>query len=312
MKESINISLNPSYFCNLRCSFCYLSDNQLGDKLKLAPEILYSRLEEISLHRKIEHIDLYGGEIATLESNYLDSLLDTIRAFYRDKINIISNLTLVKPFLLREDVELSVSWDYFAREKFEQTYGNMLSLPKKFHVLILASDKLINMTDHEFEDFIRLLSALPNIQTVEIKPFSSNQHHPQKVSFRAFEVWVQRWLERKDQFPFEFINEKKIISSLDGEYSSWSDDHIYITPGGKFAVLEFDSLNREFFLEISSFDKYLKWIEDEKIKIQSNTFCRDCKYLGRCLSEHLQPVFEMSASCNGFYNLLNWWESERL
>lgn len=312
MKETINLSINPSYFCNLRCSFCYLSDSQLGDKKKISSEALYSKLEEISLYRKIEHIDLYGGEIAFLDDAYLKEIISVMRLFYHDKINIISNLTKVHPLFLSEDVELSVSWDYFARERYEKAYENMQNLPRNFHILILASDKLIRMSDHDLAEFIRLLSQLPNLSSVEIKPFSANQFHSQNITHKDYELWVQKWIMRSNEFPFEFINEKKIIDSLESSYSAWSDDHLYITPEGHFSVLEFDSSNREYFLQVDSFQDYLNWANKEKESVSSNTFCSQCKYLGRCLSEHLQPIKNMDSSCNGFFNLLSWYENERL
>lgn len=312
MKETINLSINPSYFCNLRCSFCYLSDSQLGDKKKISPEALYSKLEEISLYRKIEHIDLYGGEIAFLDDAYLKEIISVMRLFYHDKINIISNLTKVHPLFLSEDVELSVSWDYFARERYEKAYENMQNLPRNFHILILASEKLIRMSDQDLAEFIRLLSQLPNLSSVEIKPFSANQFHSQNITHKDYELWVQKWIMRSNEFPFEFINEKKIIDSLESSYSAWSDDHLYITPEGHFSVLEFDSSNREYFLQVDSFLDYLNWANREKESVSSNIYCSQCKYLGRCLSEHLQPINNMDSSCNGFFNLLSWYENERL
>lgn len=312
MKETINLSINPSYFCNLRCSFCYLSDSQLGDQKRISPDALYSKLEEISLYRKIEHIDLYGGEIAFLDNNYLKDIIAVMRLFYHEKINIISNLTKTHPLFLSDGVELSVSWDYFGRDRFEKAYENMQNLNRDFHILILASEKLIRMKDEELNEFIRLLSQLPNLSSVEIKPFSANQFHSQNVSFKDYELWVKRWIEKSHQFPFTLINVKKILASLTGNYSSWSDDHLYITPEGHFSVLEFDSSNKEYFLQVNTFQDYLDWANKEKESVSSNTFCSQCKYLGRCLSEHLQPIKDMDSSCNGFFNLLSWYENERL
>ena len=68
MKE-ITVSINPSYFCNFRCNFCYLTPEQLGDQKRISMIDLNNRLQEITLKRNITWVDLYGGEIGALKKN---------------------------------------------------------------------------------------------------------------------------------------------------------------------------------------------------------------------------------------------------
>ncbi len=56
------ISINPWYYCNFDCDFCYLTKDQLNDKTLLPLDILSKRLAEITTHSKIDMVDLYGGE----------------------------------------------------------------------------------------------------------------------------------------------------------------------------------------------------------------------------------------------------------
>jgi hypothetical protein len=88
--------------------------------------------------------------------------------------------------------------------------------------------------------------------------------------------------------------------------NSFSDDHVYITPSGKFGVLEFDLNDNEYFLELDSFEKYLEWCLIEKSRIYKNQFCSNCEFSGKCLSEHLRKVTSLDDSCNGFHNLIKW------
>ncbi|MBL7557230.1 MAG: radical SAM protein [Bdellovibrionaceae bacterium] len=309
--ESISLSINPSYYCNFRCDFCYLSEAQLSSSQRITPDELYSRLLEISMHRKISHIDLYGGEIGILPSSYLDQIKKIMRYFYQGPISVITNLKVINPFFASADVDLSVSWDYLARESHAEVYENMKKLGRPFHVLMLASRKLIDIDDSSLNVLWEKLNGLPNLQSLEIKPYSKNPHHPQEVSFIQFENWVKKWVSQVNQFPFEFINLKKIEKSLSGNVSAWSDDHVYITPSGKLAVLEFDANHNEFFMPLNSMDEYFAWTDLEKRKINSNQYCSKCEYLGSCLSEHLQEVVTLSNSCNGFKNLLDWYKNER-
>jgi len=67
--KKITVSINPSYFCNFRCRFCYLTPEQLGDQKRIDLRDLDRLLEEITKHREIDWIDLYGGEIGALKKN---------------------------------------------------------------------------------------------------------------------------------------------------------------------------------------------------------------------------------------------------
>ena len=43
-------------------------------------------LAEVSAHREINHIDLYGGEIGILKKEQLKNITEVIRLYYKDKI----------------------------------------------------------------------------------------------------------------------------------------------------------------------------------------------------------------------------------
>lgn len=310
-QPAITLSINPSYLCNFRCSFCYLSKEQLGNPEVLDNEKLFRLLSEVASKRKIEHIDLYGGEVALIPKAKLSKMLETISFFYPKKINIITNLSLINPLFLTDKITLSVSWDFIARERHHQVYLNMLSLKKDFHILILASEELIEMEEKALEEMIHLLNQLPYLRTVEIKPYSSHPHSSQIIKYDRYENWILKWIRKSSSFKFEFMNLTKIKDAFDKKYSSWSDDHLYLTPHGRFAVLEFNEQYEEYFLELNHFEDYLNWSNKEKKTIVENKFCQSCNYLGHCLSEHLQNISSMENSCNGFKGLLDWYSNNR-
>lgn len=309
--DSISLSINLSYYCNFRCNFCYLSDQQLSTSERITPSLLFEKLQEIGSHRKIVHVDLYGGEVGLLPTAYLEEIYKIIRIFYSAPISVITNLSHIHPFFLKDDVDLSVSWDYIARQSHEKVFANIKSLAKPIHILMLASRKLLDITDQEFSDLHVLLGQLDNVVSLEIKPYSKNKHHLMDVTFNEFENWVKKWIQLKPQYSFEFINETKIRQSLQRQYKSWSDEHLYITPDAKLAVLEFDINDLEYFMELDSIHDYFSWAKLEKEKVTNNLYCSKCSYLGSCLSEHLQNVKSMEHSCNGFRGLLDWYKNER-
>lgn len=305
--QNINLSINPTYLCNFRCNFCYLTKEQLSDEKILNLKKLEQCLLEIAQFRNIKHIDLYGGEIGLLSEAYLNQTKLQIKRFSSQPINIITNLSTIHPFFLEDDIDLAVSWDYNCRQNHKKVLQNIISIRKDVHILMLASPQMLNWPDSTIDEVIQIFSDTPNVTTIEIKPYSSNQANQFKHTDEDFENFIIKWLLKKDSFHFEFINEHLIKESIHLQRNSWSDDHLYITPNGKIAVLGFDKDNHEFFQELNKFSDYLSWCQDEKIKINQNQTCNNCQYHGHCLSEHLREVYPEDISCSGFKNLLNWY-----
>jgi len=301
--KPITVSINPSYFCNFRCDFCYLTTEQLGDQKKIPLEILDQKLKEISKVRKIDWIDLYGGEIGALKKDYFYGLKDVIRRYYNDKINIITNLSMLHEGFFENDFYLGVSYDFEAREKSDLVYNNMFYSSVPIAVLILASEKVLKMN---VNDMIQKMNLCSSIESVEIKPYSINQANAQSVTHKDFELFVQKWIESTIIKRFDFINEGNIIKSLKKEYNAFSNNHVYITPNGNFAVLEFDENDKEYFLELNSIKEYVEWAEQEPINNVSD-ICRKCKYYGHCLTEHYRYVKDLDNGCNGYKGLLDYY-----
>lgn len=295
--NSINLSINPTYLCNFRCNFCYLTEEQLSDSNKLNLNKLENTLHQISKSRKIQMVDIYGGEISLLNEDYLNSLDSTIRKYTND-INVITNLYKINKYFLREDIQLSVSFDFEAREKSNFILNNILKIDKDISILMLASRNLLNIN---IDRIVSVLNNLSNVKSLEIKPYSSNQNNQHSITYKEFEEFVTGFLYK--DMNFEFVNRSNIEDCLSKLSNSFSDDHLYITPNNKLAILEFDNNNNEYFLELDNIDDYDKWCEKEKEKVFSS-LCGKCEFIGNCLTEHYRPVHSIEDSCNGFINLL--------
>jgi sulfatase maturation enzyme AslB (radical SAM superfamily) len=302
----MNVSINPWYYCNFRCDFCYLTPEKLSDKSLLGLDVLAKRLDEIASHSSIDQIDFYGGEIGLLPKKYFQEMKELCQLYRPSGLNIISNLSMINEIVTDSDCSLSVSYDFNAREDNDRVWKNMALLTKPFSVLILASDTLIKNDPNEM---IFNLNLLSNITSVEIKPYSTNQANQQGVTFKHFEEFIKQWITSPVEKKFTFVNEYLIQESIDGQRNSFSDDHVYITPSGNYGVLEFDLNDNEFFLEYSSLEEYLEWCEIEKRRVNKNKFCSNCDYFGSCLSEHLREVKNLDNSCNGFKLLMDWYRN---
>ena len=298
----MNLSINPTYFCNFRCDFCYLTPEQLGDQKKIAPEKLDKLLSEVTSFEKIDHVDLYGGEIGAIKRKYYEEIKDVIRKHYDGMININTNFSMLDDRFFADDITLSVSYDFDAREKSDLVFQNMMMSPKPISVLVLASSKVISLN---VDEMIQRLNLINSIISVEIKPYSTNQANTFEITHKDYENFVIKWLESPIQKNFQFINYDNIVDSYNKDYNAWSDDHVYITPNGKFGVLEFDKDDNEYFLELPSFSSYQQWAWQEK-RTQS-TVCVNCTWFGHCLTEHYRYVKDLRNSCNGYRGLLDWY-----
>jgi len=180
----------------------------------------------------------------------------------------------------------------------------MLLSPVPIAVLILASPVIL---EKDVEEMIMLLNMCSSVESVEIKPYSINQANSYTVTHKDFEDHIIKWLEADTPKNFQFVNEDKIQSSISKEYNAFSDNHIYITPNGKYGVLEFDESDKEYFLELDTWQDYIAWTEKEKSDNVSS-ICKSCKYFGNCLTEHYRYVKELDNSCNGYRGLLEYME----
>ena len=153
----MNVSFNPLTLCNFRCSFCYLTEEQLRSQRYCPANVYESRLKEIP--EPIEMVDIYGGEIGLLPAPELDRLIDISLHYSEQPVNLITNLSKIHPSFLRDDIELSVSFDFNCREKSHQVLDNILMLERPIHILMLASDGLIHQ---DVEHMISFFNTIAN------------------------------------------------------------------------------------------------------------------------------------------------------
>lgn len=294
------VSINPTYLCNFRCNFCYLTKEQLADKSKLDLKVFEKKIKEINDYQKIEMVDLYGGEVGLLDHGYLMEMDSIIRKYTND-ISVITNLFKVSKYFY-EDVMLSVSWDYTAREKWDIVLNNILTMGKNVSILMLASPEFVKL---EPADVLSTLSSAANVESIEIKPYSSNQANDLFAGDAEFERCVKKWLNYQKSYPMpHFENRSRIERSLSGNYNAFSDSHIYLQPDGNLAVLDFDGNRKEYFRPMSHMVEYAIWAKMEKLKVRTNSVCSKCEFMGCCLTEHYRDVKEDDLSCSGYRNLL--------
>lgn len=303
------LSINPSYFCNFRCDFCYLTEQQLGDKQIASIERIMAKVTEVQQHQKVRHVDIYGGEPLMFPKGYLTALVTALRSAGISSVGVNTNLSGLSSEILNVSAHISVSYDFDAREKSSKVYENMQMLTRPFSILMLASEKVLAL---DVEKVIKKLNALEFLETVDIKPYSTNQANQHAIAHKDYERFVRAMIEAKTPKRFKLVNEDILVEAVTGQRNAFSDDHLYITPQAELAVLEFDLNDNEYFLTMKDYSSYEAWCHREKRKIEDHPVCGNCQFKGTCLSEHLRDKVEPEQGCNGFYNLIKWFAQERM
>jgi sulfatase maturation enzyme AslB (radical SAM superfamily) len=305
-KPLINISINPTYYCNLSCSFCYLTKEQLKNRKLASIDDLEKRVIELKSHYSIGHVDVYGGEVFLLPEEYLYGLKNMLLRQGVDDIVFVTNLTTVPDIVHSPDITISVSYDFGARKKHDLVEQNMFLLSQRFTILSLASREFLDTVT--VDEYVRFMNEIPHLKACEIKPYSTNQSNVQDVLFSEFEEFVWGVINHPER-EFYFENKTLLVEAASGRRNAFSDDHIYITPDCRFAVLEFDLNDNEYFLNVDGVSGYIQWCKGEKERVRENKVCSKCPYFGSCLSEHLRDVIDTDNSCNGFKGLIDRWKN---
>lgn len=295
------VSINPLYRCNFRCTNCYLTEAQLQSRQLLDLTTLHDRLSELP---EITAVELYGGEVTLLDETYVKELKAVVRRFYDGPISVTTNFFQVPEWLYADDIDINVSYDFSHRPHHDKVFTNMLIFSRPVNVIVLATPEVMNDDVHGQIDIIR---SLANLNSVEIKPYSPNQANARPGTNEQYVEYVKQWIYR---FPNNRLRNIHLLNEVvDGDRNAFSDDHVYITPNGKYGVLEFDEYDREYFLELGTYPQYVQWTEEEKHQRLSEV-CRSCEFKGKCLTEHYRRNEGVDNECSGFKSLIQWWMGE--
>ena len=287
------------------CSFCYLSKEERSNKHRVNLDVLDNTLDCIRKRWEIDHVDVYGGEIALLGADYLSELFTLLKQSigYRAKINVITNLLKTNPAIMENyNLDISVSYDFKSREKSDIVLNNIINSNRDVSILMLGTKEVLSMSPNTI---INTFNIIKNAISLEIKPYSTNQCNTHDILDANFESLIKSISSSEKEKRFVFVNETWAKDCLDGKYTAYSDNHLYITPDSGYAVLDFDENDNEYFKKLESLDDYEEWTEAEKNKVQSLPHCSNCQYLGGCMTEHYKTA------CSGYPNLLDWFK-ERL
>lgn len=279
MKPLLDVSINPTYQCNMDCPFCYLKGKHDSPVLSIEKLLdVFNRLKETY---EINNVDLYGGEILTLPSDYVQSLIWNFENKGKS-FSIVTNGTIHNPILMWNTVELNFSWDYKFRPKYKEVLDYVDSVPKMFNKTptVILTSPLLNSYKYEVVD---ILNSTEHEFYIDVKPcyHTSKNNVAVKDSFYAFQQLV---------LFLHFNCKHKILPALSCfEQKQPPPLHCFIDPYGNVVDIAYDENGNEYF---KPFDG--KLCDDKQ--------CENCRYKNGCFKEH--GFVKTDFDCCGQKNLI--------
>ena len=296
-KDPITIDIIATYQCNYQCDYCFLGKYRNRREV-IPPEIISKKLHEISKLKMIREINLYGGEISLLHINYIDEVISILSDYV--KPNIITNLSNWNflEYLNKKNVTISTSLNdermnnHFLENKLYQTDCSNLSILQVVTPTLLKEDMNILMTRlYLIDSLFSFLRYSPSLN-------SNIRYH---ITNRAYADFIKKVIQ---SFPGRTTNEEELLKCLTGEYDPRMRSHIFLNPEGHWMSVQFDN-DLEYFKEYQNLNEWK--IDCFREEVEYFTRCSNCKYFGRCYSEHIK-VSQDHDECCGLYSLLSWYD----
>lgn len=239
----------PTFLCPYSCAFCLTKDkNSLNEFLDIFK--LRDFLEKNA--SKFDKIKISGGEPMSINYDYFNELVDTLKEF---NTNIVVSSYPVELKNYRDDIEYEFSYDFLARPRALEVWENLLNFPKKFDVKVLVSPQILK-TFHP-NVILNKLSILPNINTVEFKEYYRNETTMWNLNSLVYDKFIKLVLSSQLNVPFINLNKEK-MRFLNGKTSkaneSFFEEEYCLLPDNKLYIQQFNENDISYFKEINEND----------------------------------------------------------
>lgn len=239
----------PTFLCPYSCAFCLTKNkNSLNEFLDIFK--LRDFLEKNA--SKFDKIKISGGEPMSINYDYFNELIDTLKEF---NTNIVVSSYPVELKNYRDDIEYEFSYDFLARPRALEVWENLLNFPKKFDVKVLVSPQILK-TFHP-NVILNKLSILPNINTVEFKEYYRNETTMWNLNNLVYDKFIKLVLSSQLNVPFINLNKEK-MRFLNGKTSkaneSFFEEEYCLLPDNKLYVQQFNENDISYFKEINEND----------------------------------------------------------
>lgn len=247
-----SLTIIPTQFCKYKCNFCYHKNsdrepNYIDDKF------IKNFLEKNG--HLFDRIIISGGEPMTYPKVYFDRIVDYAKKITND---IIIHTFPAEMNNYRMDVDYLISYDFVSRPYAYDAWQNMIKFPKKFDVVMTLTPQIFTLHPN---NIFRKLLLLPNIKSIEIKPFIKVNNLSWKISQDYCDKYMKIFNSSRLNLPFININREKVdkINGYDNKLPNKSFDNYCLLPDGSFAIESSNEITNSFeykIININDIDKF--------------------------------------------------------
>lgn len=234
-----SLTIIPTSFCKYNCAFCY---NKNNDK---EPTYLDDKKIKKFLEKNghlFDRIIISGGEPMDYPKVYFDKIIDYSKLVTND---VVVHCFPAELNNYRMDINYILSYDFVSRPYAYNAWQNMMKFPKKFDVIMTLTPQIFALHPN---NIFRKLLLLPNIRSVELKPFIKINHLSWKASQENCNKYMKVFNTSRLNLPFININKEKInkINGYDYNLPYEDYDNYCLLPDGSFAIESSNEITNSF------------------------------------------------------------------
>ena len=303
----------PTYKCNNHCSYCYntyasritrYEDNWIG--------VFNGMLSELVRYYNIERVELYGGDLGLVQPQKLEYIVRSYRRFCTNDVITCTNIDLAHGLgFPNERINLSLNPE-------RKDWMHVRKLLNNIHNCGVITVVTKGLTNKKASLLLNKLRETGFQGMLTLMPFNWQPWHDRGQPYVSNFDYCSYVIEALNElsnggYDFKISNKILIKQALEGTYTPYMENNIFITPHCSWACVDFETSGHyqgaEYFREFNSLKKWQEYCQKERT---NRIFrCGTCEYFNSCLAEHCKTeaqlkVPERTDICNGYIPLIEW------
>lgn len=292
-KKEVFVSIMPTWHCTNNCYYCKFGDLR---KYKAIAKLedLHKRLDEIKGSYSIDKIVLTGGEISTLDQQYLIDLINLCKQ-YTQQVECETSLADLKLYAICQVNNIPL-WISLNKERpnnylIEQFVAHI----GQCNVQMVLLPSLIDYFEYSLFEYlidlnvktVRFLQYSPSVENSCHQLLTNTMYQKQMCTI------INYWLDYK----YDSINIANITDPIDFA----KHDDLYIDPWARLCTIDYER-GLEYFKLHKSLDDYKHWVTQLNDKYVT---CKQCQHYKKECSGTLRPQWTYNEdTCNGLPELI--------
>lgn len=279
----------------------------INDRTVVPIDIVRQRLDQlIANHYTINDLSIYGGEISTLDKQYLRQLIE-LATEYHDRVGLATNgqdpaifdiarqlgvLTLISVNRERPDYKRALK----LIDKYRSIQPITIAMCVLPSVINQPVDQLVKWLDDLAVD-VTLFEYYQTSGTEDRYKFNIKQ-------YTDFMVNLLQYYHSTGPHKFKITNE---YVYLDKAYNPDDSGFITINPYGKWSTVQYID-NNESYVSFDTLDQWERHCANQSLK--RKIVCGTCDLFNQCKCEHF--VVGGTEYCSGGAKIVRWYQQAQL